>query len=159
MFVTFIGTEHGLCYYYFFKELRSLKDIGAKLKEARESIGVSVEEAAEDLKLKVSQIENLEAGNMEAFQDVFYLKYFIKDYAKYLGLKHEDLVDEFNEYLFDYTSKISIEDVKKKQENVEEKATIHSTYTKKIKEPFKLSSIIPYIIIIIIAVIIAFIVL
>ncbi len=159
MFVTFIGTEHGLCYYYFFKELRSLKDIGAKLKEARESIGVSVEEAAEDLKLKVSQIENLEAGNMEAFQDVFYLKYFIKDYAKYLGLKHEDLVDEFNEYLFDYTSKISIEDVKKKQENVEEKATIHSPYTKKLKEPFKLSSIIPYIIIIIIAVIIAFIVL
>ena len=159
MFVTFIGTEHGLCYYYFFKELRSLKDIGDKLKEARESIGVSVEEAAEDLKLKVSQIENLEAGNMEAFQDVFYLKYFIKDYAKYLGLKHEDLVDEFNEYLFDYTSKISIEDVKKKQDTIEDKVTIHSPYTKKLKEPFKLSSIIPYIIIIIIAVIIAFIVL
>lgn len=159
MFVTFIGTEHGLCYYYFFKELKILKDIGAKLKEARESIGVSVEEAAEDLKLKVSQIENLEAGNMEAFQDVFYLKYFIKDYAKYLGLKHEDLVDEFNEYLFDYTSKISIEDVKKKQDIVEDKVTIHSPYTKKLKEPFKLSSIIPYIIIIIIAVIIAFIVL
>ena len=159
MFVTFIGTEHGLCYYYFFKELRSLKDIGAKLKEAREIIGVSVEEADEDLKLKVSQIENLEAGNMEAFQDVFYLKYFIKDYAKYLGLKHEDLVDEFNEYLFDYTSKISIEDVKKKQDTIEDKVTIHSPYTKKLKEPFKLSSIIPYIIIIIIAVIIAFIVL
>ena len=59
-----------------------MKEIGTKLKEARESIGVSIEEAAEDLKLKVSQIENLEAGNMEAFQDVFYLKYFIKDYAK-----------------------------------------------------------------------------
>ena len=54
-----------------------MKEIGTKLKEARESIGVSIEEAAEDLKLKVSQIENLEAGNMEAFQDVFYLKYFI----------------------------------------------------------------------------------
>ena len=138
MFVAFIGTEHGLCYYYFFEELRCLKDIGAKLKEARESIGVSVEEAAEDLKLKVSQIENLEAGNMEAFQDVFYLKYFIKDYAKYLGLKHEDLVDEFNEYLFDYTSKISIEDVKKKQDIIEDKATIHSPYTKKLREPLKL---------------------
>ncbi len=159
MFVTFKGTEHGLCYYYFFKELRCLKDIGAKLKEARESIGVSVEEAAEDLKLKVSQIENLEKGNMEAFQDVFYLKYFIKDYAKYLGLKHEDLVDEFNEYLFDYTSKISIEDVKKKQDTITDKTAIHSPYTKKLKEPFKLSSIIPYIVIIIIAIIIAFIVL
>ena len=109
-----------------------MKEIGTKLKEARESIGVSIEEAAEDLKLKVSQIENLEAGNMEAFQDVFYLKYFIKDYAKYLGLKHEDLVDEFNEYLFDYTSKISIEDVKKKQDTIEEpKDVVHSPYTKK----------------------------
>ena len=94
MFVAFIGTEHGLCYYYF-KELRNLKDIGAKLKEARESIGVSVEEAAEDLKLKVSQIENLEAGNMEAFQDVFYLKYFIKDYAKYTGMNEDALANTF----------------------------------------------------------------
>ena len=132
-----------------------MKEIGTKLKEARESIGVSIEEAAEDLKLKVSQIENL-----EAFQDVFYLKYFIKDYAKYLGLKHEDLVDEFNEYLFDYTSKISIEDVKKKQDTIEEpKDVVHSPYTKKLKEPFKITSIIPYIIIVIIAIIIAFIVL
>lgn len=144
----------------FFKELRILKEIGAKLKEAREGIGVSIEEVAEDLKLKVSQIENLESGNMEAFQDVFYLKYFIKDYAKYLGLKHEDLVDEFNEYLFDYTSKISIEDVKKKQGSIDEdKNVIHSPYTKKLKEPFKITSIIPYIIIIIIAILIAFIIL
>ena len=54
-----------------------MKDIGNKLKEARESIGVSIEEAAEDLKMRPSQIENIEAGNMEAFQDIFYLKYFI----------------------------------------------------------------------------------
>ena len=132
MFVAFIGTEHGLCYYYFFEELRCLKDIGAKLKEARESIGVSVEEAAEDLKLKVSQIENLEAGNMEAFQDVFYLKYFIKDYAKYLGLKHEDLVDEFNEFLFDFTSKIPSEVIEEaKQKREKEKKEFSSPYTKK----------------------------
>ena len=144
----------------FLRSWDCLKEIGTKLKEARESIGVSIEEAAEDLKLKVSQIENLEAGNMEAFQDVFYLKYFIKDYAKYLGLKHEDLVDEFNEYLFDYTSKISIEDVKKKQDTIEEpKDVVHSPYTQKLKEPFKITSIIPYIIIVIIAIIIAFIVL
>ena len=75
-----------------------------------------------------------------------------------MGLKHEELVDEFNEYLFDYTSKISIEDVKKKQDIIEDKATIHSPYTKKLREPLKLSSIIPYVIIIIVAILIAFIV-
>ena len=59
-----------------------MKEIGEKLKEARESIGVSVEEVAEDLKIPISQITDLESGNVEKFQDVFSLKYFIRDYAK-----------------------------------------------------------------------------
>lgn len=92
-----------------------MKEIGEKLKEARESIGISIEEAAEDLKTRPAQIENMESGNMDAFKDIFYLKYFIRDYAKYLGLDYEDVVDEFNEYLFDYTSKISIDDIKNAQ--------------------------------------------
>jgi len=107
-----------------------LKDIGAKLKEARESVDISIEEAANDLKVSKSQIENIEAGNLEAFQDIFYLKYFIRDYAKYLGLDYDDLVDEFNEYLFDYTSKISlteIEEASKKEQEKDDK--IRSPYT------------------------------
>ena len=95
-----------------FKGRKNMKEIGEQLKMARESIGVSVEEVAEDLKVKPTQVENIEAGNSEAFDDVFYLKYFIRDYAKYLGLNKEDLVDEFNEYLFDYTSKLSLDDIK-----------------------------------------------
>ncbi len=109
-----------------------MKDIGAKLKEARESIDISIEEAANDLKVSSSQIDNIEAGNLEAFQDIFYLKYFIRDYAKYLGLKYDELVDEFNEYLFDYTSKISIDDIeeaKKKEIEKEEQNKIRSPYT------------------------------
>ena len=89
-----------------------MKEIGEALKEARENIGISVEEAANDLKLKPSQIENIESGNKDAFQDIYYLKYFIRDYSKYLGLNYEDMIDEFNEYLFDYTSKLSLDDIK-----------------------------------------------
>lgn len=111
-----------------------MKEIGQKLNEARESIGISIEEAAEDLKTRPSQIENIESGNMDAFKDVFYLKYFIRDYAKYLGLDYEDMVDEFNEYLFDFTSKISIDDIKnahKKtlKEEGEKEERIMSPYT------------------------------
>jgi len=54
-----------------------MKEIGLKLKEKREENGVSVEEAAEDLKLRPSQLENIEAGNQDAFKDIFYLKFFI----------------------------------------------------------------------------------
>ena len=106
-----------------------MKEIGEQLKAAREDIGVSIEEVAEDLKIRPSQIENIEAGNSDAFDDVFYLKYFIRDYAKYLGLNKEDLVDEFNEYLFDYTSKLSLDDIKIAKKEKKPAKTIKSPYT------------------------------
>lgn len=108
-----------------------MKEIGEKFKEARENMGISINEVSEDLNVTVDQVENIESGNMEAFKDVFYLKYFIRDYAKYLGLNKEDLVDEFNEYLFDYTSKLSLEEIKKAQRE-EKKDKIE----KKIKSPY-----------------------
>lgn len=109
-----------------------MKEIGEKLKETRESIGISIEEAAEDLKIKPSQIEEVEDGNIKAFKDVFSLKYFVRDYAKYLGLDYNDMVDEFNEYLFDYTSRLSLDDIKKAQKEDEkdkEEPKIISPYT------------------------------
>ena len=101
-----------------------MKEIGEKLRAERLNIGISIEEAAEDLKMRPSQIENIEEGNMKAFQDIFYLKYFIRDYAKYLGLDYEELVDEFNEFLFDYTSKISLEDIKEVKKQNETKKNL-----------------------------------
>ena len=108
-----------------------MKEIGEKLREARESMGISVEEAAEDLKIKPSQLEDIELGNKEAFKDIFSLKYFIRDYSKYLGLNYEDMVDDFNEFLFDYTSKISIDDIKKASSKGKEKNKV-----KKIVSPY-----------------------
>lgn len=112
-----------------------MKEIGAALKEAREEMGVSLEEVASDLKLRISQLEDIEAGNLDAFKDVFYLKYFIRDYAKYLGLNYEDMIDEFNEYLFDYTSKISIDDIRKAKEKIKKK---QSKEEKRIVSPYTL---------------------
>ena len=51
-----------------------MKEIGEKLKQTREEKGVTVEEAAEDLNIRVSQIENIEEGNLKVFKDVFYFK-------------------------------------------------------------------------------------
>ena len=106
-----------------------MKEIGEKLKSARESIGVSIEEASEDLKIPQTQIADIENGNIESFQDVFNLKYFIRDYAKYLGLDKEEIVDDFNEYLFDYTSKLSLDDIKNEARNKKEENKIKSPYT------------------------------
>ena len=55
-------------------------EIGEKLKEARESIGITVEEVSEDLKVRPSQVEEVEKGNIKALKDIFSLKNFIRDY-------------------------------------------------------------------------------
>lgn len=98
-----------------------MKEIGEKLKEARESMGITIEEAAVDLKIRPSQIESIEDGDKDAFKDIFYLKMFIKNYSKYLGLDYDKMVEEFNEYLFDFTSKISIDDIKKAEKEQRKK--------------------------------------
>lgn len=136
-----------------------MKEIGEKLKDARENMGISINEVADDLNVTVKQIENLESGNMESFKDVFYLKYFIRDYAKYLGLNKEDLVDEFNEYLFDYTSKLSLDEIKKaqkeeKKDKIEKK--IKSPYTIERKSGIYIPPIIIYSVIIILIVILLY---
>ena len=130
-----------------------MKEIGEALREARENIGISIEEAANDLKLKPAQIENLEEGNKDAFKDIMYLKYFIRDYSKYLGLDYEDMIDDFNEFLFDYTSRISLDDIKKARKQVENSTKtkvrkVVSPYTYEKPRKFKFSPIIIYIIVI-----------
>ena len=109
-----------------------MKEIGLKLKLKREENGVSIEEAAADLKIRASQLESIEAGKKDDFKDVFSLKYFIRDYAKYLGLDGEEMLDDFNEYLFEQTSKISLEDIeeaRKEKEEREKNMKILSPYT------------------------------
>ena len=59
---------------------------------------------------------------------MFNLKYFIRDYAKYLGLNKEQIIDDFNEYLFDYTSKISLDDIKR-EKKIKNEDKIKSPYT------------------------------
>ena len=130
-----------------------MKVIGEKLKEAREAMGISISEASEDLKLEVSQIENLEEGDMENVKDIYYLKYLIRDYSKYLGLNKEDLVNEFNEYLFDYTSKISLEDIKQAQATIKnDDNRIKSPYTTEHKKRLPIFTFIVYALAIIILV-------
>jgi len=117
-----------------------LKEIGAELEQAREAMGVTIEEAASDLKLKPSQLENVEKGNRSVFKDVFELKQIIKDYAKYLCLEYEKLEDEFNEFVFEYTSKIPLDEIAKANEEKKlEKKEIVSPYTIEYKRrmPFR----------------------
>ena len=76
-----------------------------------ETIGVSKSEVIKDLNITESQLDNLEDGNINAFKDVFFLKEIIKKYAKYLNLDEDDIMDKFNDFMFNYTSRIPVEDI------------------------------------------------
>ncbi len=116
-----------------------MKELGEYLKRTRISNGVSITEACEDLEFSTSQLENIESGNVKAFKDVYDFKDSIKAYAKYLGLDPDKVVDEFNAFLFQHTSRISLDDIqalKKQKEEGEKK--VRSPYTKEYKEKVNL---------------------
>ncbi len=137
-----------------------MNEIGETIKEARESSGVSLEEASKDLDIKTEILENIEDGRTGAFKDIFELKEYIKSYAKYLGLDENKLIDEFNEYMFEYTSKIPIKEIEKtielkiKEEKKDEK--IVSPYTKEKKKYNNWVYIVVYAVIILMIVIAVF---
>lgn len=139
-----------------------MKEIGEELRKAREEHGVSVEEVAEDLNLRVSQIENIESGNLKVFKDVFYLKCFIRDYAKYLGLDEERIMDEFNEFFFEETSKIPIAEIEKaskeKQKEKKLEKKVVSPYTMEEKKGSKIIPVIVTLIILLLLFLICYIV-
>ena len=114
-----------------------MTDIGNIFKEKREEIGVKVEEAASDLDITVAQLENLEDGNINAFKDIFFLKELIKKYATYLNVDGEKMIEEFNDFVFDFTSRIPVDEIEQKVKEIEkinEKETrkrISSPYTRK----------------------------
>ena len=114
-----------------------MKEIGQKLKDKREENGVSVEEVAEDLKMRPSQIEAIESGDKSSFDDSLILKDFVLEYSKYLGLDSDKILDEFNEYMFDVTSKISLEDIENAKIADEEEKKVVSPYTKNSKDDNK----------------------
>lgn len=120
-----------------------MKDLGNYLKRTRISNGVSLEEASNDISLSMTQLENIEKGNTRAFKDIYELREYIKNYAKYLGLNPDIVNDSFNEFLFEKTSRISLEDIREAEKKLEEKEKkkekkIHSPYTIVHKRKMKL---------------------
>lgn len=108
-----------------------MNQISELLLNKREEIGISLKEVAEDINHDVKDLESIEQGNFKKFKDIFILKVIIGDYAKYLGLDADKIIDEFNDYVFESTSKIPIEEIQKASEEKikEDSDKIMSPYT------------------------------
>lgn len=70
----------------------SVPDIGAVLTEARERLGLSIEEAALQLRLGSRQVQALENNDYASLPGVTFVRGFLRNYARLLGLDPESLL-------------------------------------------------------------------
>ncbi len=122
-----------------------MKELGQYLRETRQNNGVSLDEASKDLDIDDFLLESIEEGNTRAFRDVLGIKEKIKAYAKYLGLNPDEIIDEFNDFLFEHTSKISLNDIleaeKERDKKIEKKVSSPYTIVKPKKVNVKMISL------------------
>ena len=107
-----------------------MKELGEEFRILRKSNGVSKEEASSDLGITPKELECIENGNFKVFKDVYELKKVILNYAKYLGINEDKIIDIFNDFLFEKTSKISKDDIKEMKKKEAEEEKVSSPYTK-----------------------------
>ncbi len=90
-----------------------MEEIAELLRGTREESGIELSEVSKDLDISVVVLENIEDGKIGSFKNIFLLKEYLTNYAKYLGLDSTKILENFNEYLFEYTSKIPIKEIEK----------------------------------------------
>ncbi len=74
-----------------------LREIGAMLREERERQGLSLDVVSDKIKITRTCLAAIEDGNEKALPHPVYAKGFIKNYARLLGVDHEDFARELSE--------------------------------------------------------------
>ncbi|MTI79431.1 MAG: helix-turn-helix domain-containing protein [Firmicutes bacterium] len=72
-------------------------EIGERLKEARLNKGVSYQDVEEATKIRARYLEALETENFELLPGRVYVIAFIRNYARFLDLDDEELVNQYKE--------------------------------------------------------------
>ena len=75
-----------------------MKKIAETLSKTRESLGISLEDASRDLKIRYRYLLALEEGELTEISHHVYLIGYLRTYANYLGLDSEDLVAYLHAY-------------------------------------------------------------
>lgn len=92
---------------------------GAQFKTSRESLTISLEQAATDLNLPIEYIECLEKGELDGLPSMVFARGYIRSYAKLLGMSNADeYVSEFERIHGDGSSKGAIRPVSRVRQQV-----------------------------------------
>lgn len=71
------------------KTALQIKTIGSILKEKRKELKLELSDVANETKISINYLQALEDGNFSKFPSEVYLKGFLKNYAKFLGISTE----------------------------------------------------------------------
>lgn len=96
-------------------------EIGKTLKEAREAMGLSLEAVEEETKIRRKYIQALEQEQFQVLPGPIYAKAFLKNYAKFLGIKVEEIMEEYRQQYSDQTVPGETEDPPVEQVRVKAK--------------------------------------
>lgn len=72
-----------------------MKTIGQLLKKRREQLGIFLEDAEIDLRIRKKYLEGLEEDNFDLFPSANYIKGFLRSYCRFLGLDEEKVLAIF----------------------------------------------------------------
>ncbi|WP_409253765.1 helix-turn-helix domain-containing protein [Bacillus sp. SCS-153A] len=73
-----------------------MTELGARLREAREAKGYSLDDLQSMTKIQKRYLMGIEEGNYEMMPGKFYVRAFIKQYAEAVGLDPEMIFDEYS---------------------------------------------------------------
>ncbi len=71
-------------------------DIGQFFKESRESLNISLQNAAHDMNMRTHYVEALESGKLDIMPGKAYVRGYIKNYALYLGIDPQEALTVFD---------------------------------------------------------------
>jgi cytoskeletal protein RodZ len=72
-----------------------LTELGNRLKEARETKGLSLDDLQEITKIQKRYLVGIEEGNYEMMPGKFYVRAFIKQYCEAVGLDSEEIFEQY----------------------------------------------------------------
>lgn len=80
-----------------------MKEIGEIFKQRRKEINVSLKEVENATSIRMGYLQSIEEGEVEKLISPIYAKGFVKQYAAFLGIDGEKIIEE-NAHLFKQAS-------------------------------------------------------
>lgn len=102
-----------------------MEKIGAKLKEKREELGLSLEDMSIKTKIQPHYLKAIEEGNLDFFKDdLSYLRYYLRFYCQALNMSFEEVRQDFEDEMdkFNETQSIKkIQEIEARQQSINQR--------------------------------------